>query len=414
MARFRRLSVLLLCAWPLLARADDVKVAHQRFKEGVEYFDKGEYDKARAAFLQAYALKKHPAVLLNLAQSCLRAHREAEAARHFKQYLAEGKGTPSEMDIARRGLADARARDGRIEIRAPNGAEVLVDDQSVGVAPIELYDIEPGKHVVRVKDGASQTVTVAAGAVVVADLGGPPPPAEQNTTSAAPTTPPPARPLSEMLGGPGESCRARSDCETSLACIDNTCVDPNAPRPPKPTPEHFELRGVHAFLGLAMHGGPAWLVTNSNGVTSNDPNLQGSFAFALRGGLFAGRSELAIEISPMTDIVYRNVPPAFTGPAFGATFSYAYYAPLHEGPNVSVYWPIRIGAGVLAGGDNTYGLAYVQGRLDLVGFAVRVGHVMIGVELPSFRYAFTTTQGALQSTLHLFAWRPGATFSYVF
>ena len=47
-------------------------MARARFKEGVEYFDKGQFDLARAAFLQAYALKKHPAVLLNLAWSCLK------------------------------------------------------------------------------------------------------------------------------------------------------------------------------------------------------------------------------------------------------------------------------------------------------------------------------------------------------
>src|SRR6185503_3408313 len=83
----RKLFVLILL-FPLLAHADgDTDMARQRFNEGVHFFDRGEYDKARGAFLQAWALKRHPAVLLNLAQSSLRSHHEAEAARYFEEYL---------------------------------------------------------------------------------------------------------------------------------------------------------------------------------------------------------------------------------------------------------------------------------------------------------------------------------------
>src|SRR5262250_1994004 len=66
-------------------------MARARFKEGVEFYDKGEYEQARASFLQAYALKRHPAVLLNLAWSCLKSGHPLEAEKYFKQFLAEGK-----------------------------------------------------------------------------------------------------------------------------------------------------------------------------------------------------------------------------------------------------------------------------------------------------------------------------------
>src|ERR1700733_10886292 len=66
-------------------------MARTRFKEGVSFYDKGQYEQARAAFLQAYALKKHPAVLLNLAWSSLKSGRALEAERYFRQFLAEGK-----------------------------------------------------------------------------------------------------------------------------------------------------------------------------------------------------------------------------------------------------------------------------------------------------------------------------------
>src|SRR3954464_2733785 len=70
---------------------ETTKAARARFQEGVEFYDKGQYEKARAAFLQAYALRKHPAVLLNLAQSSLKASHHLEAVRYFQQYLREAQ-----------------------------------------------------------------------------------------------------------------------------------------------------------------------------------------------------------------------------------------------------------------------------------------------------------------------------------
>src|SRR5580658_7395024 len=66
-------------------------MARARFKEGVDFFDKGQFDNARVSFLQAYALKKHPAVLLNLAWSCLKSGHAFEAERYFRQFLTDSK-----------------------------------------------------------------------------------------------------------------------------------------------------------------------------------------------------------------------------------------------------------------------------------------------------------------------------------
>src|SRR5689334_25435561 len=92
-----RFAVRLLCAaavalvlsGPRHARADDdvTEMARQRFREGVQFYDQRQYEKARLAFLQSYAIKPHPATLLNLAQSELRANRPDDAANHFSEYL---------------------------------------------------------------------------------------------------------------------------------------------------------------------------------------------------------------------------------------------------------------------------------------------------------------------------------------
>jgi hypothetical protein len=192
------------------------------------------------------------------------------------------------------------------------------------------------------------------------------------------------------------------------------CVDPNAPPKPKPKEaevKSFALEGVRGFAGISLRAGPGWLMTANGSGTLTDKSLQGTFAFALRVGLFANRNELALEIAPFTDLPYNRTLPYFTGPAFGAVVTYGYYAPLYETPTVGVYWPVRFGVGVLAGANNTAGLAYLQARMDLIGFALRFSRVMVDVDLPSFRYLFTDSQGM---TLHVFAWRAGLNVALMF
>ena len=114
-----------------MAQNDPVTMqARARFREGVDAYDKGHYENARLAFLQAYALKKHPAVLVNLAQSSAKAGHPLEAAKYFQQFLKEStNATPKQRLDAENGLAEVRQKLGRIEIVAPSGTEVTLDAQ---------------------------------------------------------------------------------------------------------------------------------------------------------------------------------------------------------------------------------------------------------------------------------------------
>lgn len=181
------------------------KAARARFQEGVEAFDKGNYEAARAAFKQAYALKQHPAVLLNLAQSSLKSGHFLEAAKMFQQYVVDPQG--DKKADAQRGLTDARAKLGRLDVTAPPGSEVTVDSDVVGKTPLnEAVDVEAGNHTVRTRlpDGTSseQKIVVTAGqllpvrfspaAIVVTNPN--PPVNNENppTTNPNPPTNPPA------------------------------------------------------------------------------------------------------------------------------------------------------------------------------------------------------------------------------
>lgn len=164
------LGALLLVPARALAQDDvTLTMARERFKEGVSYFDKKDFAKARVAFLQAYALKKHPAVLLNLAQSELRSGHEAEAAKHFAQYLREHQdATEAERQGAETGLTAAKALVGELSLDVDaTGAEVYVDGDLEGSSPLpgSVY-LAPGTHEISAKKDGKSTkgeVTSSAG-----------------------------------------------------------------------------------------------------------------------------------------------------------------------------------------------------------------------------------------------------------
>jgi PEGA domain len=162
----RRLSVgLLLCgsvlatsllhAGTALAQSDgETEIARQRFLEGVRHYDQHDYDKARLAFLQAYLLRPHPAVLLNLAQSQLRAGRYAEAADNFAKYIRENP-TAEAMSHAKAAFEEARDKVGEISVEVNStGAIINVDGSDVGKSPLPyaVY-MMPGRHTVRATKG---------------------------------------------------------------------------------------------------------------------------------------------------------------------------------------------------------------------------------------------------------------------
>jgi len=193
-----------IAAPPARAADEDttVAIARERFKEGVAFFDQKQYDKARVAFLQAYALKKHPAVLLNLAQSELRCGHEVEAAKHFSTYLRETTtASDSERQAAEAGLNATKSAVALLDVNVDeSGAEIYVDGSLEGISPLPAaLFVSPGPHNVEARKGGktkTQQVNTSAGRQFMADLSFAPKtlPAEPAVASAgknAATQPPP-------------------------------------------------------------------------------------------------------------------------------------------------------------------------------------------------------------------------------
>lgn len=181
-----------------------VAIARERFKEGVAFFDQKQYDKARVAFLQAYALKKHPAVLLNLAQSELRCGHEVDAAKHFSAYLRESTtASDSERQAAESGLNATKSAVALLDVNVDeSGTEIYVDGSLDGVSPLPgpLY-ITPGPHSIEARKGGkskTQQVNATAGRQFMAELSfapktlpAVPPVAAAGGTATAEPSPPP-------------------------------------------------------------------------------------------------------------------------------------------------------------------------------------------------------------------------------
>jgi hypothetical protein len=155
-------ATLVFWATPSRAQGDgETEVARQRFREGVAHYDHQDYEKARLAFLQAYLLKPHSAVLLNLAQSELRAGRYGEAAEHFAKYIRENPSAAA-MDHAKAGFEEARQKVTELNVQVnATGAAVSIDGADVGRSPLPnaLY-LMPGRHsvVARKADASAEKV----------------------------------------------------------------------------------------------------------------------------------------------------------------------------------------------------------------------------------------------------------------
>jgi hypothetical protein len=251
-----------------------------------------------------------------------------------------------------------------------------------------------------------------------------------------------APPPPTTVGGPGESCRARADCKAGLKCMNQMCTDQHEGETCGATSDcGGELKCIgqkctspfgaahggaggggdmtewmkfnvtdgspHPFVGVTFAGGFDTLGITGNIISGGFNTFDGSFLFALNGGVVIGNHQLSFEAAPFTYIYDGKA----QGPAFEMNASYAYLIPLGDSGNAHFYWPIRFGAGMMAGGNNTGGLVFFQLRADLIGVAIQVGHVIIDLHLPTFRYAITDRGG---SQAHYLDWMFGTSIGYAF
>lgn len=170
----------------------DAAEAKAAFEEGVAAYQSGDYPQAAERFARAQLLRPHPEVLLNLAQSQLKARQYPEAATNFHAFMLH---SADDNATARNGFAQARTQVVEVTVLAEEGAPITVDGTQVGVAPLQqpLF-LTPGAHQVEVGQ-RQESFTGDAGTSLTVDLLNPP-----SANDATGTMPPDAGAMSTDSG----------------------------------------------------------------------------------------------------------------------------------------------------------------------------------------------------------------------
>jgi tetratricopeptide (TPR) repeat protein len=133
------LAVLLAAARPAPAADAPLEEARIRFQRGVQLFHEGSFEAALAEFRKAYQVAPSYRLLYNIGQVHYELHDYVGALKSFRQYLTDGA---AEIAADRRAAVEAEIRklEGLVAYLdvtvRPDGADVLIDDVSVGISPL--------------------------------------------------------------------------------------------------------------------------------------------------------------------------------------------------------------------------------------------------------------------------------------
>lgn len=129
--------------------ADKVK-ARQHFRQGVESFDQRRFGNALAEFEQSYELYPAYTTLFNVGQVQVALGHPVQAIDAFEKFLSDGGASisPRQRASVEAELKAQRERVGDIKVTVePDGAEIRVDGESVGKAPLNaVVRVAAGHH----------------------------------------------------------------------------------------------------------------------------------------------------------------------------------------------------------------------------------------------------------------------------
>jgi tetratricopeptide (TPR) repeat protein len=175
-------------AWAPPATASDAAgLAEQRYDEGRAALDRGDFEAARLAFVQANALDPQPRYLLGMAAAEEKAGHPLEALAHARQSLKSPKLADDDRKSAEGLVTEASGRVAHVRVEAPPSTAVTVDGAPPGseASPGDPIDLAPGRHALEAHFGArtaSTIVSPAAGETIVWQLQfEPAPPAAPST-----------------------------------------------------------------------------------------------------------------------------------------------------------------------------------------------------------------------------------------
>jgi hypothetical protein len=155
---------------------DAAAQAKEHFQAGVTAYEVGDFPGALKEFQEAFRLKPHPMVRVNMANCYDNLDKPVEAIFHFEKFMVAPEGTPEQRKEVRDALRRLRQRVGEVSIRVtPDGALVQIDDEETRKAPIQdAVLLKAGAHTIRASlDGyatVERTVDVLGGQPASVDI----------------------------------------------------------------------------------------------------------------------------------------------------------------------------------------------------------------------------------------------------
>lgn len=144
------------------AQPQPVNEARAAFQDGVRQYAEHHYAEALESFRRAYRVRPHPSVLVNIANCHMALNQPQQAVTLFERYLSDPSNTLSteqRLEI-QHGLEEAQRQLAQVTVHVvPAGAEVFLDGDLIGVAPLRrAIATGPGPHVIeaRLSGTASQ------------------------------------------------------------------------------------------------------------------------------------------------------------------------------------------------------------------------------------------------------------------
>lgn len=185
--------------------------ARELFNEGNKLFREGKYGAAEASFEAAWGLAlKSKGIAANLGECEMRLGKYREAAEHLAISLRLAPPSDPQRQRTAANFAAVKAKIGTLVLKAsPDGAEVFVNGQRAGEAPLpDPIFVEPGRVKVRVRNEGyaswEKELDLAAGQEVPLDVTlekSAPVPSASATATTIPPPPPRSRIPALVLGG---------------------------------------------------------------------------------------------------------------------------------------------------------------------------------------------------------------------
>ncbi len=126
----------------------DIEAAKRHFQQAIALYNDQNFDAALAEFQAAYTVRPSPAILYNIGLTQKSLFRYNDAIASLERYLKEDpSASPDRQKEAHQLIEEMKALLAEVTLDVtPTGAAILLDNRTIGTAPMKPYGIAAGGH----------------------------------------------------------------------------------------------------------------------------------------------------------------------------------------------------------------------------------------------------------------------------